>query len=142
MHINCGCGVITPPSRALHMCVRVYSYKQRWLAPSSSSRPMPTSSIALPPNPAQPTDIVFLKQPFGKTEVVHRSFQKEWFSRWKRLHYDASSNLAYCFICVKALQSGKNINTDSAICLALATFYNLIIVINITLDVSTQISLR
>lgn len=66
-----------------------------------------SSAIELPMTPSQPTDIVFRRRPFGKTKIVYRSFQSEWFCRWKWLHYDSSSDLAYCFVCKKAIQSGK-----------------------------------
>ena len=61
-------------------------------------------SIALPElseKPLQPDGMTFPRRPFGKTKVVHYSFHKQWM--W--LHYDASNDLTYCFICVKAIQS-------------------------------------
>ena len=95
---------LIPPT----VCASVYSCRQRWLAPRS--RPAPTSCIALPLNPSwsEPTDIVFpIKTAFWKkTRAVFRSssvgngYTKP----------DASRDLAYCFTCIKALQSGKNIN--------------------------------
>ena len=60
----------------------------------------------LPLHPSQPTEVVFPRRHFGKTKVVYCSFQSMWFSQWKWLHYDAASDLAYCFICVKAIQTG------------------------------------
>ena len=72
---------------------------------STSSR----RSIALPElseKPLQPLDMTFPRRPFGKTKVVHRSFQSMWYKQRKWLHYHASNDLTYCFICVKAIQSG------------------------------------
>jgi hypothetical protein len=68
-----------------------------------AARSVTVLEAELPLHPSQPTEVVFPWRLFGKTNL---SFQSSWFSQWKWLHYDAASDLAYCFICVKAIQTG------------------------------------
>ena len=56
--------------------------------------------------PHQP-NISFPKREFGKTNIVKRSFQWQWFSKWKWLHYDIERDLAFCHTCVEAVKTGK-----------------------------------
>ena len=42
----------------------------------------------------QPLDFNFSKHEFGKTKVVHRAFQAQWFAKWPWLHYDIAQDLA------------------------------------------------
>ena len=60
---------------------------------------LPTPLVA--DKPHQPLSFKFSKHKFGKT-IVKRSFQPQWFARWKWLHYDEERNLAFCFTCNKA----------------------------------------
>ena len=55
----------------------------------------------------QPLDFNFPKREFGKTKVVRRSFQAQWFAKWPWLHYDSARDLAFCHTCVSAVASGK-----------------------------------
>lgn len=55
----------------------------------------------------QPLDINFLKREFGKTKVVCRSFQVQWFMKWPWLRYNSARDLAFCHMCVTAVASGK-----------------------------------
>ena len=71
-----------------------------------AARSVTVLEAELPLHPSQPTEVVFPRRLVGKTKVVYRSFQSAWFSQWKWLHYDAASDLAYSFICVKAIQTG------------------------------------
>ena len=67
--------------------------------------------------PNQPLDLAFPKRQFGKTKVVNRSFQAQWFQKFRWLHYDQSRNLAFCHTCVSVVKSGKMKsagNVDSA----------------------------
>lgn len=57
--------------------------------------------------PHQPLSFKFPKREFGKTSIVKRSFQPQWFSRWPWLHYDEERDLAFCFTCVKAYNDNK-----------------------------------
>ena len=52
-------------------------------------------------------NISFPKREFGKTNIVKRSFQWQWFSKWKWLHYDIERDLAFCHTCVEAVKTGK-----------------------------------
>ena len=36
----------------------------------------------------QPRKFQFPRREFGKTSIVKRSFQQQWFNRWPWLHYD------------------------------------------------------
>ena len=47
--------------------------------------------------PHQPSNFHFPQREFGKTSVVKRSFQHNWFQRWPWLHYDEEQDLAFCF---------------------------------------------
>ena len=46
--------------------------------------------------------IVFPKREYGKTNIVKRSFQSQWFSKWQWLRYDADKDVVYCYTCVIA----------------------------------------
>ena len=54
----------------------------------------------------------FPKRQFG---IVNRSFQSQWFQKWRWLHYDKSRDLAYCncHICVVAIKTGKMKNAGT-----------------------------
>ena len=50
----------------------------------------------------------FPSRPFGKTKVVHRSFQGKWFDdKYTWLHYDDGTDSAYCFTCKTAHEQNK-----------------------------------
>ena len=66
---------------------------------------LPTPLLAEKPH--QPLSFKFPKHEFGEKSVVKRSFQPQWFSRWKWLHYDEERDLAFCFTCVKAYKENK-----------------------------------
>lgn len=57
--------------------------------------------------PSQPCQFNFLKRPFGKKNVVYRSFQAAWFDRWQWLHYGCSRDVVFCFTYIKAIKTGK-----------------------------------
>ena len=54
--------------------------------------------------PHQPLSFSFPKREFGKTIIVKRSFQSQWFIKWQWLHYDQSRDLAFCHMCVMAVK--------------------------------------
>ena len=60
-----------------------------------------SSELDLPIN--QPHDFSFPQRQFGKFKIVYRSFQSQWFHKWKWLHYDA----ALRYICMNAVQKNK-----------------------------------
>ena len=64
-----------------------------------------SSELDLPIN--QPHDFSFPQRQFGKSKIVYRSFQSQWFHKWKWFHYDAASDAALCYICMNAVQKNK-----------------------------------
>ena len=54
--------------------------------------------------PHQPRNFSFPKRPFGKMQIVQRSFQPQWFPRWKWHHYDEALHVAFCHLYGKADQ--------------------------------------
>ena len=57
--------------------------------------------------PNQPLQFDFPKREFGKTKIVNRAFQAQWFAKWQWLHYDCSRDLVFCHTCVTAFKTGK-----------------------------------
>ena len=68
---------------------------------------MASSSTNSESKPHQPRSFNFPSKPFGKTKVVHRSFQSKWFDKYTWLHYDETVDAAYCHTCRKADEQGK-----------------------------------
>lgn len=62
---------------------------------------------SLPAKPHQPRTISFPKRSFGKTRVVQVAFKATWFDKWTWIHYDESTDNAFCHICTKAEEEGK-----------------------------------
>ena len=57
--------------------------------------------------PHQPLSFPFPKRPFGKKNVVYRSFQPSWFASWTWLHYDETTDAVLCHLCTKAVREKK-----------------------------------
>ena len=57
--------------------------------------------------PNQPSSFVFPKKKFGDKHPVYRSFQSSWFKKWPWIHYDQTSDKAFCFVCAKASKVGN-----------------------------------
>ena len=55
----------------------------------------------------QPRQHRFPQREFGKTSVVKRSFQQQWFDRWPWLHYCEEKDLAFCFSCISVYQNNQ-----------------------------------
>ena len=55
----------------------------------------------LPPEPNQPTTIVFPGRRFSK-ETFTRSCKAAWFTKWPWLHYDPERDDVLCFSCAQA----------------------------------------
>ena len=60
----------------------------------------------------QPSSVHFPQRMFGKTSMVKRSFQRQWFDRWSWLHYDEDRDLAFCFTCVVAYHRKHMFGTE------------------------------
>jgi len=56
---------------------------------------------------ASPYSLIFQSVTFGKTKIVRRAFQAQWFGKWRWLHYDCSWDLAFCHTCISAFRTGK-----------------------------------
>ena len=52
--------------------------------------------------PHQPKLFRFPQREFGKTRVTKRSFQPQWFDKWRWLHYIEEKDLAFCHTCLLA----------------------------------------
>ena len=61
--------------------------------------------------PHQPRSFRFPRRSFGSKTVVKRGFKASWFDNHTWLHYDESKDLAFCFLCMKAVK--KNTQTTS-----------------------------
>ena len=65
-----------------------------------------TSSLAQvyhPPEKFQPSkSFKFPKRIFGSQGKDHRSFRAEWCDKYKWLHYEVSSDSAFCHVCMVA----------------------------------------
>ena len=48
----------------------------------------------------------FPKHHFGKTKVVNRSFQYQWFEKWCWIHYDESHDLAFFHTHIMVMKTG------------------------------------
>ena len=57
--------------------------------------------------PHQPLTFSFPKREYGRSIIVKRSFQSQWFSKWQWLHYDQSRDMAFCHTCIIAVKSKK-----------------------------------
>ena len=56
--------------------------------------------------PTSPS-FLFPKRPFGKKNIVSRSFQLSWFASWTGLHYDETTDTVLCHLCTKAVREKK-----------------------------------
>ena len=58
----------------------------------------------------------FKARSFGKTNVVLRSSQPSWCSKWPWLHYSEAKDLAFCHVCIVGLKENKlkTLNWDAA----------------------------
>ena len=79
----------------------------------SKSKREKLKTPAVGEKPHQPLSFEFPKRSFGQKTVVQRTFQPQWFSRWKWLHYVEDSDAAFCFTCVKAYSENKLFSVSS-----------------------------
>ena len=80
---------------------------------SKFCRSVRLSTPSLGETPNQPRLLKFPQREFGQKTPVKRSFQPQWFNRWPWIHYDESSDAAFCFLCVKAYSQKKLDNCSS-----------------------------
>ena len=58
-----------------------------------------TSSPPSCPNQPRSKDFKYSMREFGKTKVVRRTFQDNWYDSFSWLDYDESKDAVYCYIC-------------------------------------------
>ena len=75
------------------------------IASSESRKDGKLSTPEIGDKPHQPSNFRFPQREFGKTSVVKRSFQHNWFQRWPWLHYYEEQDLAFCFTCIFAYKN-------------------------------------
>ena len=54
--------------------------------------------------PHQPCSFHFPHRSFGNKNVVKQGFNASWFGSHTWLHYDKIKDLAFCFLCMKAVK--------------------------------------
>ena len=54
----------------------------------------------------QPKKFKFPDRKFGKTKIVSRKFQKDWFESYPWIHYNETHVRAFCHTCVSAYKQG------------------------------------
>ena len=59
-----------------------------------------------PNKPFQPQHYSFPPHSFGKAQLENRFFQASWFSCFW-IHYDATEDFAFCFLCYNAVKGKK-----------------------------------
>ena len=91
--------VLTPVYKRLRYYIFIISV--------SVSDLMMNCSACVVEGPCQPRTYNFPSRPFGKTKVMHRSFQGKWFNKYTWLHYDEGKDSAYCFTCKTADEQNK-----------------------------------
>ena len=62
---------------------------------------------SLSDKPNQPRSFNFPKRTFGKSAIVHHSFNSKWFDRWPWLHYSETNDSVVCFTCFRAKMEKK-----------------------------------
>ena len=61
----------------------------------------------LPDEPFQPQHYSFHPRSFGKAQPENSFFQASWFHPFSWIHYDATDDSAFCFVCCKAVKEKK-----------------------------------
>ena len=59
-----------------------------------------SKEVRCPPNPSK--NFMFPKRKFGVQGKDQRSFRSEWCVSYTWLHYDATSDAAFCHLCMTA----------------------------------------
>ena len=57
------------------------------------------SKVALSYSPHQPKKFSFSYRSYGKTKVVQRRFQAEWFDKLTWITYDETKDAVFCIMC-------------------------------------------
>ena len=67
--------------------------------------------LALSYSPHQPKKFSFPYGSYGKTKVVQRRFQAEWFDKWTWITYDETKDAVFCIVCQQASKERKLSNS-------------------------------
>ena len=59
----------------------------------------------------QPKKFSFPYRSYGKTKVVQRRFQAEWFDTWTWITYDETKDAVFCIVCQQASKEKKLSNS-------------------------------
>ena len=91
------------------MCIRRAAASDMAHSAACNSSASQSSPMRRPiaETPHQPLSFPFPKRPFGKKNVVYRSFQPSWFASWTWLHYDETTDAVLCHLCTKAVREKK-----------------------------------
>ena len=65
------------------------------------------SKVAPSHSPHQPKKFSFPYRSYGKTKVVQRRFQAEWFDTWTWITYDETKDVVFCIVCQQASKEKK-----------------------------------
>ena len=63
-------------------------------------------------SPHQPKKFSFLYKSYGKTKVVQRHFQADWFDKWTWITYDETKDDLFCIVCQQASEEKKLSNSE------------------------------
>ena len=81
------------------------------MASCVTSRPFLVVDLPLAPHQPPPS-FIFPKHTLG---LKKHWFQQTWFRQWAWLHYDEANDVAYCHVCVSALNQ-KRMKASTGIC--------------------------
>ena len=73
---------------------------------SASTRACYDSTVMIPSKFHPPKSFLFPKRSFGSKNEKH-SFRPEWCEKYSWLHYDASIDAVFCYICMKVERESK-----------------------------------
>ena len=69
------------------------------------------SKVAPSYSPHQPKKFSFPHRSYGKTKVVQRRFQAEWFDKWTWITYDETKDAVFCIVCQQVSKEKKLSNS-------------------------------
>ena len=87
--------------------VQSSGYTSTWRLTDLETMALSSSCPDVGDSPHQPRNVNYPKVCFGKTKSVYRAFNPAWFDKWPWLHWDVSSERAFCHICVLACKQKK-----------------------------------
>ena len=64
-------------------------------------------SLGLPEKFHPGNTFKYLKRKFGKLGKEERSFRADWCQKYPWIHYDATKDAAFCYVCMSTAHEGK-----------------------------------